>query len=90
MAHDTIPLDAAQPDGVAFACPCYDVTGESFRALVRRGITDVAAIQRMTGAGLGCGACEGRMALVIRETVDAAFEDVRKEREAALGRSPGF
>jgi len=57
-------------DDVKFACPCYDVTGESFRKLVRAGITDAGEIQKMTGAGLGCGMCEDRMIMVIRETIE--------------------
>lgn len=58
-------------DDVKFTCPCYDVTGESFRALVRQGITDAGTIQAITGAGLGCGMCEDRMVMVIRETIEA-------------------
>ena len=56
---------------VRFACPCYDVTGESFRELARSGITDAAKIQKLTGAGLGCGMCEDRMIMVINEAVEA-------------------
>ena len=67
-------------DDVNFACPCYDVTGESFRALVREGITDAGKIQAITGAGLGCGMCEDRMAMVIRETIEA---EQRRQPEKA-------
>lgn len=57
---------------VQFACPCYDVSGESFRALIGQGITDAKKIQELTGAGLGCGMCEDRMFMVIRDEIDAA------------------
>lgn len=71
-------------DDVKFACPCYDVSGEAFRALIRQGVTDAAAIQKMTGAGLGCGMCEDRMVMVIRETVEeeraAAENHARRKR----------
>lgn len=56
---------------VQFTCPCYDVSGESFRKLIESGVTDVKKIQELTGAGLGCGMCEDRMFMVIRDAVDA-------------------
>ena len=62
-------------DDLQFACPCYDPSGESFRALIKQGVTDAKKIQEITGAGLGCGMCEDRMFMIIREAVDA----VRKE-----------
>ncbi|CAK7007226.1 MAG: hypothetical protein DELT_00291 [Desulfovibrio sp.] len=59
-------------DEIKFTCPCYDVSGDSFRELITRGVTDVKKIQELTGAGLGCGMCEDRMFMVIREAVDNA------------------
>ncbi len=67
-------------DTVKFTCPCYDVTGRAFRELIRQGITDARKIQEMTGAGLGCGMCEDRMLMVIRDAVEAG-KDRAKERE---------
>ena len=67
---------------VKFACPCYDVSGEAFRALIRQGVTDAATIQKMTGAGLGCGMCEDRMIMVIRETVQEEQAAAAPEKRA--------
>ena len=61
---------------IEFTCPCYDVSGESFRALIEQGVTDPGEIQKRTGAGLGCGMCEDRMILVIREAVEAVRNGV--------------
>ncbi|MCC8194860.1 MAG: (2Fe-2S)-binding protein [Deltaproteobacteria bacterium] len=59
-------------EDVKRACPCYDVSGQAFRDLARRGITDAKKIQTMTGAGLGCGMCEDRMFMVIRDAIQEA------------------
>lgn len=64
---------------VQFTCPCYDVTGESFRKLIEAGVTDVKKIQELTGAGLGCGCCEDRMFMVIREAVESVKKASRVE-----------
>ena len=59
-------------DEVKPACPCYDVSGEAFRTLICQGITDIKQIQEMTGAGLGCGMCEDRMFMIIRDAIQEA------------------
>ncbi|SBW10418.1 hypothetical protein KL86DPRO_60155 [uncultured delta proteobacterium] len=69
-------------EDVPFACPCYDVSGEAFRTLIRQGVTDAAAIQKMTGAGLGCGMCEDRMMMVIRETIQEERAAAAPEKRA--------
>ncbi|MGR9116483.1 MAG: (2Fe-2S)-binding protein [Gammaproteobacteria bacterium] len=50
--------DSKPPQKRDYICHCSGTTQEKIEALIENGADDIDTLSRLTGASLGCGACE--------------------------------